>query len=104
MKKLFLGALLLVFAGVMAACGSNNGAESGKKEIVVAATKTPHAEILKEAEPLLKEKGYTLKVKVLSDYKMYNKASFCLYIRNMNMNLMFTTWKKRDILLLRELI
>ncbi|CAI6310994.1 methionine ABC transporter substrate-binding lipoprotein MetQ [Bacillus subtilis] len=74
MKKLFLGALLLVFAGVMAACGSNNGAESGKKEIVVAATKTPHAEILKEAEPLLKEKGYTLKVKVLSDYKMYNKA------------------------------
>lgn len=75
MKKLFLGALLLVFAGVMAACGSNNGAESGKKEIVVAATKTPHAEILKEAEPLLKEKGYTLKVKVLSDYKMYNKAS-----------------------------
>ena len=60
----------------MAACGSNNGAESGKKEIVVAATKTPHAEILKEAEPLLKEKGYTLKVKVFSDYKMYNKAVF----------------------------
>lgn len=30
--------------------------------------------------------------------------SFCLYIRNMNMNQMFTTWKKRDILLLRELI
>ncbi|MEC0696871.1 methionine ABC transporter substrate-binding lipoprotein MetQ [Bacillus atrophaeus] len=72
MKKLFLGALLIVFAGVMAACGSNNASDS--KEIVVAATKTPHAEILEEAEPLLKEKGYTLKVKVLSDYKMYNKS------------------------------
>ncbi len=71
MKKIVLSALLLVFAGVLAACGSNG---SNKKEIVVAATKTPHAEILKEAEPLLKEKGYTLKVKVLNDYKMYNKA------------------------------
>lgn len=45
MKKIVLSALLLVFAGVLAACGSNG---SNKKEIVVAATKTPHAEILKK--------------------------------------------------------
>lgn len=74
MKKLILSALILVFAGILSACGANNASESNNKEIVIAATKTPHAEILEEAEPLLKEKGYTLKVDTFSDYKMYNKA------------------------------
>lgn len=73
MKKLILSALFLAFAGILAACGSSNNA-SDNKTITVAASKTPHAEILEEAKPLLKEKGYDLKVKVLSDYKMYNKA------------------------------
>ncbi|MGE6629998.1 methionine ABC transporter substrate-binding lipoprotein MetQ [Bacillus sp. NPDC077027] len=75
MKKLILSALFLAFAGILAACGSsNNTSDSDNKTITVAASKTPHAEILEEAKPLLKEKGYDLKVKVLSDYKMYNKA------------------------------
>ncbi|AVM25327.1 methionine ABC transporter substrate-binding lipoprotein MetQ [Bacillus pumilus] len=73
MKKLILSALFLAFAGILAACGLSNNA-SDSKTITVAASKTPHAEILEEAKPLLKEKGYDLKVKVLSDYKMYNKA------------------------------
>ncbi|MGG3660974.1 methionine ABC transporter substrate-binding lipoprotein MetQ [Bacillus gobiensis] len=74
MKKLILSALIFVFAGILTACGSNNAGDSNSKEIVVAATKTPHAELLEETEPLLKEKGYTLKVETFSDYKMYNKV------------------------------
>ncbi|MFS0656171.1 methionine ABC transporter substrate-binding lipoprotein MetQ [Bacillus sp. 179-C3.3 HS] len=74
MKKLILSALFLAFAGILAACGSSDNASSDSKTITVAASKTPHAEILEEAKPLLKEKGYELDVKVLSDYKMYNKA------------------------------
>lgn len=74
MKKLFLGVLLFVFVGVMVVCGLNNGVEFGKKEIVVVVIKILYVEILKEVELLLKEKGYMLKVKVFSDYKMYNKV------------------------------
>lgn len=56
MKKLILSALFLAFAGILAACGSSNNA-SDNKTITVAASKTPHAEILEEAKPLLKEKA-----------------------------------------------
>ncbi|MCY7696422.1 methionine ABC transporter substrate-binding protein, partial [Bacillus altitudinis] len=50
MKKLILSALFLAFAGILAACGSSNNA-SDNKTITVAASKTPHAEILEEAKP-----------------------------------------------------
>ncbi|RCK12620.1 hypothetical protein DT075_11500 [Bacillus licheniformis] len=71
---------------------SNNAAEQGRmlamlenagliklksgnsKVITVGATPTPHAEILEEAKPLLKEKGYELKIKNFTDYKLINKA------------------------------
>ena len=70
MKKIVLSALLLVFAGVLPPADQTARIKGNRRR----RDKTPHAEILKEAEPLLKEKGYTLKVKVLNDYKMYNKA------------------------------
>ena len=44
------------------------------KKLVVGASPTPHALILKEAAKLLKEKGYDLDVKEFSDYVLPNTA------------------------------
>ncbi|MGL5686407.1 MAG: MetQ/NlpA family ABC transporter substrate-binding protein, partial [Vagococcus fluvialis] len=81
MKKKLLGlGLVTVLVIGLAACGGNKEAsDKGKakeddKTIVVGASPTPHAEILEEAKPLLKEKGYDLEVKVFQDYVLPNKA------------------------------
>lgn len=64
MKKLtlFLMIPLLLFA----ACDGKN--KLNDKTLVIGCSPTPHAEILKAAEPLFKEEGYKLKIKVLNDY------------------------------------
>lgn len=61
---------LLLGAGLsLTSCGNDQS-----KVISVAASETPHAEILKNAvQPLLKKKGYTLNVKVL-DWTLQNDA------------------------------
>ncbi|MCY7777408.1 methionine ABC transporter substrate-binding lipoprotein MetQ [Bacillus haynesii] len=75
MKKGLLTALFIIFAGVLAACGSSSSeGDKDSKVITVGATPTPHAEILEEAKSLLKEKGYELKIKNFTDYKLINKA------------------------------
>lgn len=42
--------------------------------ITVAASATPHAEILEQAKPLLEEKGYDLEVTIFDDYVMPNEV------------------------------
>ncbi|KAA6475254.1 methionine ABC transporter substrate-binding lipoprotein MetQ [Bacillus swezeyi] len=75
MKKGLLTALFIIFAGVLAACGSSSSeGDKDSKVITVGATPTPHAEILEEAKPILKEKGYELKIEKFTDYKLINKA------------------------------
>lgn len=75
MKKGLLTALFIIFTGILAACGSSSSeGDKDSKVITVGATPTPHAEILEEAKPLLKEKGYELKIKNFTDYKLINKA------------------------------
>ena len=44
------------------------------KRLTVAASATPHAEILEEAKTLLKDKGYELEVKVFDDYVQPNNV------------------------------
>ena len=44
------------------------------KKIVVGASPSPHAEILKEVQPILEEKGYELEIKEYSDYVIPNTA------------------------------
>lgn len=44
------------------------------KTISVAASATPHAEILEQAKPLLEEKGYELEVKIFEDYIIPNEV------------------------------
>lgn len=48
--------------------------DTALKKIVVGASPTPHAEILKEAAKLLKAKGYDLEIKEFSDYILPNTA------------------------------
>ena len=74
--------LLLVIAMSLAmlvtGCGSSKSESSEKKtedkKITVAASATPHAEILEEAKTLLKDKGYELEVKVFDDYVQPNNV------------------------------
>ncbi|XJZ26830.1 MetQ/NlpA family ABC transporter substrate-binding protein [Bacillota bacterium Lsc_1132] len=79
MKK-WLGALLaLTLVLALAACGSStskDNAQGGQKltKLVVGASNVPHAEILKEAQPILKKKGIDLEIKTFQDYIMPNKA------------------------------
>lgn len=44
------------------------------KTISVAASATPHAEILEQAKPLFEEKGYELEVKIFDDYIIPNEV------------------------------
>ena len=67
MKKLlslaFAAALIL---GVFSGCKSN--------KIVIGASPTPHAEILREAAKILEKEGYEIEIKEFSDYVQPNLA------------------------------
>lgn len=74
MKKILAFSSVL-FVILLAACGSSDEDGAGKgdnKEIKIGATSTPHAEILKEAKPLLEEKGITLDIEQYQDYVFPN--------------------------------
>ncbi|MFL6555357.1 MAG: methionine ABC transporter substrate-binding lipoprotein MetQ [Bacillus sp. (in: firmicutes)] len=69
----------MVFA--VAACGKSeeksegtNGKEAETTKLVVGASNVPHAEILEQAKPLLKDKGIDLEIKTFQDYVLPNKA------------------------------
>lgn len=71
MKKKLLALLLTtVFAvsGILSGCGSQS------KKLVVGASPTPHAEILKEIQSVLKDKGYELEIKEFTDFVQPNLA------------------------------
>lgn len=77
-----IGALAIATAllcGAFAGCGNNQAASSSSaaktdsKKITVAATPTPHAEILTEAKKILEKDGITLEIKEFTDYVQPNK-------------------------------
>ena len=80
MKKKILALALagVLVVGALTGCGSSKSESSEKKtddkKITVAASATPHAEILEEAKTLLKDKGYELEVKVFDDYVQPNNV------------------------------
>ena len=73
MKKLIAAALTgaLIFGTVGT---SVVFAADDDKTITVAASETPHSEILEEAKPLLEEEGYDLEVTVFDDYVQPNEV------------------------------
>ncbi|MDQ0198883.1 MetQ/NlpA family ABC transporter substrate-binding protein [Neobacillus ginsengisoli] len=79
MKRWLSLVLALSLALVLAACGSASSTDKSQgsnKEVTltVGASNVPHAEILKQAQPILKEKGINLKIVTFQDYILPNKA------------------------------
>ena len=81
--------LALVLSSSFAACASKSAAENVEKvpaeeaasdtveqkgTITVAASPTPHAEILEQAKPILQAMGWTLEVKEFQDYVQPNNV------------------------------
>lgn len=56
------------------AAGEDSVADTEKTVITVAASATPHAEILEQAKPILAEQGYDLQVTVFDDYVQPNEV------------------------------
>ncbi|MCI1735501.1 MAG: MetQ/NlpA family ABC transporter substrate-binding protein [Bacilli bacterium] len=68
--------LLKVVAVLGLSCGFVTGCKKSDTTITVCASQTPHAEVLENAmAPVLKQKGYTLKVTVL-DWSLQNDAVY----------------------------
>lgn len=71
-----LAALLATLAFTGCSSDSGTSEESEDKTITVAASPTPHAEILNNAvAPILEEEGYTLEVKEFTDYVQPNTVT-----------------------------
>ena len=81
-KRVLAGLLISVFAvSALAGCGGSSSAPktteaaaADAEVITVAASATPHAEILEQAKPILAEQGYDLQVTVFNDYVQPNEV------------------------------
>ena len=75
MKKLFVRLLTIALAlAAIAGCSSSSKDATELEVITVAASPTPHAEILEYAKAALKEKGYDLQIKEFQDYVQPNNV------------------------------
>lgn len=81
MRKLWKKTLAVVLAGTfvvgaLTGCGTKKEDSSKKetKKIIVGASPSPHADILKAAKKQLGKEGYTLEIKEYSDYVQPNTA------------------------------
>ncbi|ASN04837.1 MetQ/NlpA family ABC transporter substrate-binding protein [Virgibacillus necropolis] len=73
MKKILAFVSVLVLLA-LAACGGNDDTSGNNdSEITVGASSVPHAQILEEAKPILKEKGITLNIEEYQDYVLPNQ-------------------------------
>lgn len=73
MKKRLIASLLVTVLAIVALTGCGNSAKE-KGTITVAASATPHAEILEEAKSILAEQGWNLEVTVFNDYVQPNNV------------------------------
>ena len=82
-KLLSLSLASIVTAGALVGCGSsansdkadNGSGASGDLEVIkVAASATPHAEILEQAKSALAKQGYDLQIQIFDDYVQPNEV------------------------------
>ena len=87
-RRSLLSASVLLAVSSLAACGG--GSSEDDSTLTVAASPSPHAEILNEfAAPLLAEQGFTLEVKEYTDYILPNQDTTsgevdCNYFQHLN--------------------
>jgi len=74
MKKLRIVLSVVIALSVLTFSGCSSDKSEGKKKLVVGASPTPHALILKEIQPILAEKGIELEIKEFTDYVTPNTA------------------------------
>lgn len=76
MKKRLIAFILIGVAAIslLAGCGTGKNGSNGSKVITVAASETPHAEILAEAGKILEAEGWDLQVTVFDDYIIQNEV------------------------------
>ena len=81
MKKRLLSLTLagILAVGALTGCGSSSDTDKGettenKGTITVAASETPHSEILEQAKEILKEEGWDLEITVFNDYVQPNNV------------------------------
>ena len=70
-----LAAVLVLTLGILTACGGGGGDDSADKTIKVAASPTPHAEILNSVKDQLAADGWDLEVIEFDDYVQPNVAT-----------------------------
>lgn len=70
-----IAAVLVLTLSILTACGGGGGASEEDKTIKVAASPTPHAEILNSISDALAEEGWTLEVIEFDDYVQPNVAT-----------------------------
>jgi D-methionine transport system substrate-binding protein len=76
LKRLFISILTVTGVLSLSSCGKEwTPLQEDVTTIKVAASPTPHAEILEAAKPLLAEKGYTLEIVQYTDYIQPNLAT-----------------------------
>ncbi len=76
MKKLLAIVLCLsLCAFAFAGCGNKDEEKTEKTKITVAASTTPHAEILEQCKADMEAKGYELEIKTMDDYVVPNTAT-----------------------------
>lgn len=83
MKKRILASLLagILVIGLMVGCSkkaetadTDEGSSSGTETLTIAASATPHGEILEEAKKILKEDGINLEIEIFDDYVLPNEV------------------------------
>lgn len=74
MKKLIitLGILSLMFG--LTSCMGRKTSGSDESVITIAASSTPHSEILEQVKPILEKQGYKMEINVFTDYVQPNLA------------------------------
>lgn len=75
MKKKLIALIAIGAIAVTSLTGCGSKASKGDSKVIkIAATATPHGEILKEAKKKLEEKGYDLQITEFSDYVQPNEV------------------------------
>ena len=74
MKKLIITLAVISLMFALIGCGERKNSVSDESVISIAASATPHSEILEQVKPILEKQGYKMEIKVFSDYVQPNSV------------------------------